>query len=436
MPHSEPNSEPLLRQLTAVGIWIIVMNGLIGAGIFGVPAEAARLTGIYSPLVFLLCGILMLPIVLSFGEVSSYFHGTGGPILYTRTAFGEMAGFQSGWALYVSRVTAFGANANLLVSAFAYFWDPADEGLLRILFLFLICGLLTWVNVVGVRHAMRSLGVLTILKIAPLVLLVVIGLPMLDTGSFAFADTPLPARTDIGTAALILMYAYVGFEGALIPAGEAKNPARDMPRALFWSLGLVTVLYVAIQAVSVALVPELSKSDRPVVELGVALLGNTGGQIIAAAVIASVGGNIAAAMLSAPRMTYVMARHGTLPAWFGVVDRRYSTPARSVIVYGVAGFALAVYGSFAWLAGLTVLVRLLVYIMSIATIPHLRRHRSDAPERLRLPGGYTVPLMAIAVCAWLLAQVSARAFLVTGVFVVVGVVLFLVARRQTGQNRA
>jgi amino acid transporter len=413
-----------------VGIWLLVVNGLIGAGIFGVPAEAARLTGIYSPLVFLLCGLLMAPIVLSFGEVASYFHGTGGPIVYTRSAFGPLVGFQTGWTLYVSRVTAFGANANLLVSSLGWFWEGAAEGAVRIALLLVLCGGLSWVNVVGSHHAMRSLGLLTVLKLVPLLLLVFLGASWIDAADFPFAATPPPGLDGIGGAALVLMYAYVGFEGALVPAGEARNPARDMPRALFWALGLVTLLYVAVQAVSVAVLPDLAASSSPLVDVGAALLGPVGALVVAAGVVASVGGNIAAAMLSAPRMTYVMARQGTLPAFLGAVSDRFRTPAASIWLFGILSFLLAAYGSFAWLAGLTVLSRLLIYGLSIAAIPHLRRTHPGAPDRLLLPGGYLIPALAIAVCVGLIAQVDLRAVLVTAAFIGVGGLLYAVARRD------
>ncbi|NJN51625.1 MAG: APC family permease [Gammaproteobacteria bacterium] len=134
------SDEPLLRRLTVVGIWLLAVNGMIGAGIFGVGAEAARLTGALSPWMFLLCGVLMTPIILTFGEAARHFDGTGGPILYAQTAFGPFVGFQTGWAFYVARATAFAANVNLLVSALAFFWHGADEGATRALLLVLICG--------------------------------------------------------------------------------------------------------------------------------------------------------------------------------------------------------------------------------------------------------------------------------------------------------
>ena len=277
---------------------------------------------------------------------------------------------------------------------------------------------------------MRSLGVLTVCKFLPLLILIGFGAAWLDASQFPIPAAPAPDFGDIGSAILVLMYAYVGFEGGLVPAGEAHNPRRDMPRALFWALGIVTVLYVLVQAISVAVLPDLASSKRPLVDVGAALLGPAGAILVAAGVVASVGGNIAGAMLSAPRMTYIMARQRTLPAWFGTVSDRYRTPAASILVYGGLSFALAVWGSFAWLAGLTVLTRLLIYVLSISAIPYLRHRHRETPDRLMLPGGYAIPLLAILVCGWLILQVKLSALAVTAAFLAVGLLLYALARRS------
>jgi amino acid transporter len=168
------------------------------------------------------------------------------------------------------------------------------------------------------------------------------------------------------------------------------------------------------------------------IDVGEALMGPAGAILVAGGVVASVGGNLAGAMLSAPRMTYVMARHGTLPNLFGRVSDRYRTPAVSIVLYGGLSFVLGVYGSFAWLAGLTVLARLLIYVLSISAIPYLRRTHPAAADRLLLPGGYLIPALAIAVSVWLIMQVDLAAFLVTAGFLAAGGVLYLLARRGQG----
>lgn len=428
------DDEPLSRQFSVVALWLLVINGIIGAGIFGVPSRAAELLGAYSPIAFVLCGLLMLPIMLCFGEVSSYFRGTGGPILYTRAAFGSIVGFQTGWTFYVARMMAFAANINLLVSTLGYFVPGIDQGASRLAILFLICASLVWVNVIGARQAMRSLGVLTILKMLPLLVLVVVGIWNVPPAFLPEPQVLAPGMSEWGTALIILVYAFVGFESGLVPAAEARDPQRDMPRALIWALIVSTLLYGLVQALSVAVLPDLASSKRPLVDVAAVLMGPAGAALVMAGIVASVGGNVAGAMLSTPRASYMLAREGSLPQWFAGVHPRFKTPSRSVIFFGVASFALAAYGSFAWLASMSVLSRLLIYLLCIGAIPRLRSKFGEDSARFHLPGGYLIPVCGAAVCIWLLSQVSLDAVLSTGLFLAVGTVLYLLARREQARD--
>ena len=423
------NEEPLLRQLSVGGIWLLAVNGMIGAGIFGVPAGAAALTGIYSPLVFLGCGFLLTAVVLCFAEIASYFRGTGGPMLYLRTAFGPHAGFQAGWAFYIARATAFAANMNLLVASVAFFWRPAEGGAGRIFLLGLVVLLLAVPNVVGTRHGMRSLGVLTVLKFLPLLALVAVGLAWLEPAAFPVTTTALPGYTSFGMAALLVLYAFVGWEGAVVPAGEARNPARDMPRGLVLAMVVVTLLYVLVQAVAVAVLPDLATSERALVDVGAVLFGPAGAILLTAAVVVSVAGNLAGTMVSAPRITYALARDGSLPSWFGQVHPSTRTPIKSIIFFSVLVFLLGVYGSFVWLAAMSALVRVLIYMACIGAMPRLRRRFGDTPGSFRVPGGWVTAAGAFVVSGLLLLQVNLDAVLVTGGFLLAGAALFRVVRR-------
>lgn len=421
--------EKLPRNLGMWGIWLLVVNGLVGAGIFGLPSGAARLAGDWSPLVYIFCALLILPILLSFAELASYFRGTGGPIRYATEAFGHFVGFQAGWLFWVARVVSFSANSVLLVDSIGYFWPAASEGAGRLLALLLICGGLTFINVVGSLRAIHSLAGLTVLKFAVLILLVIAAVIQLGGEVMpSIASTP-GKDTDLGAATLLLIYAFVGFESAVVPAGEARQPSRDMPRALLLGLGLVTLLYLAIQLVSVAAVPDIATSESPLLDVADALFGPVGAVVLMVGVLASVGGNLVGAIFSTPRITYALSLDESLPRWFGTVHPRFRTPANSIVFYGLLSFLLAAFGTFTFLAAATVLSRLLMYGVSCAAIPVLRP-RYAAADRFVLPFGYTIPALGLAACAWLLFQVSAESFLLTGIFVVVGTGLYWLAGRQ------
>ncbi len=419
---AEPRTveERLPRELTALGLWLIAINGMIGAGIFGLPAEAASLAGPLSPWIFVICAALMLPIVLCYAALARRFTATGGPVLYAGTAFGPLAGFQAGWMFYIARLTAFSANASLLVATLGWFWPSATDPEPRALILAFVIGLFTLANVLGTKRAIGTLGALTLLKFLPLLGLAALGLYTMPAGVLAALTAGPGASLDgleLGAATVLVFYAYVGFESAAVPAGEAKAPQRDLPLALFWALGVASLLYALLQATSVALLPALATSARPMVALGDALLGSTGAAIVVLGVIVSVGGNLAGSMLSTPRITYALANEGSLPAWFGAVHARFGTPARSILFYGLVGLLLAIAGSFVYLAVLSVLTRVLLYAMCCAALP-------------KLGGSRVLGGLGLMVCAWLLTQVKPEAWLATAAFVAVGAVMYAVARRN------
>ena len=423
-------TEGLIRQLGALGISLLAINGMIGAGIFGVPAGAAALAGAWSPMVFVACALLLGAIMLCFAEISSRFDRTGGPILYIDTAFGRFAGFQTGWAFYIARMTAFAANLNLLIESLAYLWPAAGSGWVRVALLTLILAALTWVNVAGIKHAVRSLGVLTLLKLVPLLILIVTGLAWLAPAADAISNTAPPTTGQFTTAALLVIYAYVGWESALVPAGEVRNPARAMPLALFSALAVVTVLYVIIQAISVAALPGLADSDRALIDVAEVLMGPTGAILLTVGVVVSVGGNVAGTMISAPRLTFALARDGSFPRWFGRVHPAYHTPANSIVFFAALTLVLSVFGSFVWLAAMSALVRVLIYMACIGAMPRLRK-RADATlsKGFRVPGGWTIPALAFGASAILLVQISLQSIAATALVLAVGTVIYRFSSR-------
>jgi amino acid transporter len=426
-------SRPALeRRITAWGIWALAVNGMIGAGIFAVPAGAAALTGAWSPLVFLACAALLGLIILCFAEISSHFRATGGPALYVGTAFGRFAGFQTGWTVYVSRVTAYAANVNLMIASLGFFWAPAAEGPWRIALIAGVIGLLTVINILGTRQAMGSVGLLTVAKFLPLIAVAVGGLFWIDANGLTQTGAGgFPEIASFGAAALLVVYAFVGWESAVIPAGESRDPARDMPRALIWALVSVALLYVVIQWVSVSVLgDDLATSETALMDVAGVLFGPWGATLLAVGIIVSIGGNIACTTVSAPRLTYALAREGTLPRFLGAVHPRFHTPAASILVFALIGLALAVWGEFVWLAAMSALVRILVYVACIASMPRIRKTQGHAQGSFRLPLGWTIPVLAVLGSLVLITSVSLTSLIATAVFLGIGAGLYFAFRRE------
>ena len=409
---------------------MLVVNGLIGAGIFGLPSGAAGLAGEYSVLVYAFCALLILPIILCFAELGSYFRGTGGPIRYGTLAFGPFVGFQGGWLYYLARLISFSANTVLLTDSIAYFIAGAGTGTGRIISLAVICVGLSVINVLGSIESIRSMTLFTVIKFAVLILLPLGGFILLGAEVIPSFESPIPASDNLGAAALLLIYAFVGFEGAVVPAGEAKRPERDMPLGLLLGLAVVAVLYMVIQLVSQAAVPDLANSKTPLLDVSASLFGPVGAIVLMVGVAASVLANLVSSMFSATRVTYALSLEKSLPRWFGEVHSRYLTPANSVVFFGVAAFLLAAFGSFKVLAAMTVLSRLFLYGMSCAAIPKLRpQFRGEG--RFILKGGYLIPVLGIGACLWLMLQVSSQSIWMTAIFVGIGTFLYWVGKRQS-----
>ena len=408
---------------------MLVVNGLIGAGIFGLPSGAAALAGEYSVLVYAFCALLILPIILCFAELGSYFRGTGGPIRYGTLAFGPFVGFQGGWLYYLARLISFSANTVLLTDSIAYFIEGAGTGTGRIITLAVICVGLSVINVLGSIESIRSMTLFTVIKFAVLILLPLGGFILLGSEVIPSFESPIPASDNLGAAALLLIYAFVGFEGAVVPAGEAKRPERDMPLGLLLGLAVVAVLYMVIQLVSQAAVPDLANSKTPLLDVSATLFGPVGAIVLMVGVAASVLANLVSSMFSATRVTYALSLEKSLPRWFGEVHSRYLTPANSVVFFGIAAFLLAAFGSFKVLAAMTVLSRLFLYGMSCAAIPKLRpQFRGEG--RFILKGGYLIPVLGIGACLWLMLQVSSQSIWMTAIFVGIGTLLFWIGKKQ------
>jgi len=426
---TQTSTEELLpRKLGTWGIWLLVVNGLIGAGIFGLPSGASELAGDYSVWIYAFCALLMVPVILCFAEAGSYFKGTGGPVRYGTEAFGPFLGFQSGWLYYVARLISFSANSVLLVESIGYFFEPASQGIGRLIVLAFVCGVLTGINIFGSIGSVKTLAFFTFIKFSVLILLVFGGLILLGSQVLPSFDSSIPSGSDFGAAALLLIYAFVGFEGGVIPAGETKNPQKNIPRALIYGIFSVVILYMLIQLVAEAAVPNLSESSTPLLDASSALFGDLGASLLMMGIVTSVAANLMSNMFSTTRLTYALSLDQSLPKWFGNVHPKFLTPANSIFFFGGCAFIGAAMSSFTILAAMTVLSRLFLYIITCASIPKLRtKYQSNTTFTLKW--GYSIPILGIIACIWLMFQVSFTNIWMTLLFILIGSGLYWMGKR-------
>jgi len=420
--------DSLDREISRLGFAAIALNGVIGAGIFALPAVAAARSGNFSPWLFLFCAVLIMSVVLCFSRAASFVSDTGGPIQYAGQAFGPFAGFQTGWLTYIGRLAALGANIKLMVIYAGWFWAPLESGLIHHLAVALMFVILATSNILGVRRSMAVVFVFSAMKLAPLILLVMVGLSHIQPD--LLIESGLPEISTFGETVLVLLYAFVGFESAVVLAGEARDPRRDIPRALTITVLTITVFYFLIQWISISALPGLADSKTPLADVAAVVLGASGAALLTFGAVFSIGGNCSASMLSAPRMTYALARMGSLPRWFGQVHPHFHTPVNSIVFYAVVALGLALSGSFVWLAVVSTLARLLSYILSVAALPVLEKTMEPTEDQFRLPGGYLIPAVALVLCLWLITYASLTAWLTTVAFFLLGTVLYFSSARN------
>jgi APA family basic amino acid/polyamine antiporter len=402
----DPAKPQLVRALGRWTMVALVLNGILGGGIFALPSDVARLLGPAAIAGYLLAAVAMAALVAVFAELSSQFREAGGPYLYARTVLGRFAGVQTGWFLWLMRLTAAASVANVFVTYLGQFWPGASEPAARAAILTAMFGGLAAVNYCGVAAGARLSNVVTIAKVATLGVFIVLGLVLVQGDATAPAVAPAPASLENWLEAfVVLVFAYGGFEASLIPAGETKNPRRDMPFALLGGLAVVTVGYVSIHYVTMTALPDLASSKRPLADAARAFAGPAGAALIAIGAMLSTFGWLAAQLLSAPRLTYALAERGDFPPLFARVHPRFRTPHVSIVIWAVIALALAIYGNFLWNAVLSVAARLVTYGFSCAALLRLRR-TAPAADAWRAPGGKVLAGFGLVFSALLISRLA------------------------------
>lgn len=423
--------------LRAIGRWslaALMINSVVGSGIFGLPSAAAKLIGRYSPVAVLLAGVAVAIVMACFAEVASYFTETGGPYLYARVAFGRLVGIEVGWMFWLVRITAPAANANLFVSYVGEFLPGATHLLPRLVILTILIGGLAIINYRDVRAGTTTSNIFTVAKLLPLAIIIVAGLIYVAIGhplTSAAVVEPSPAAW--GKAILLLIFSYGGFEAGVTPTAEANNPRRDTAFALFVALITCAAIYTLIQWLVVAILPNAAATERPLGDLAALVVGRGGAVLVAIGAMISMYGYLSANMLAVPRITFALAEKRDFPKLFAAIHPRFHTPYISVLIFALLTGIFAAAGSFAWNVTLSAVARLIFYGTTCGALLVLRK-RPPGPAAFVLPGGQVVAVLGVLICAGLLTQVDLNQSLILVGTLLIALVNWLFVRNRVNQS--
>lgn len=407
------SSEGLVRAIGRWSLAALIVNCIIGSGVFGLPSVLAGLLGRASVLAVMLAALAMAVIMACFSEVASRFSQTGGPYLYAQEAFGRFMGIQVAWLVWFVRLTSCAANANLFVIYLGEFWPSATQPAMKLAILTLLIGILAAINFRGVRAGARVSTSFTIAKLASLTVVAVAGTIYLIGAHRMIPQTiTSPGANNWARAIVLLIFAYGGFEAALISAGEAKDPRRDIPFGLFTALITCAVIYALIQWVVVGVLPDPAHSERPLADVARIVMGHGGAALISIGALFSIYGYLSGNILATPRITFALAERGDFPSLFARVHPRFRTPYISIFVFALLVWGLALFGSFAGNATLSAGSRLFYYGTTCAVLPVLRR-KQKKPALLQVPGGTILAILGVLICAALLTQIEYKKSLIS-----------------------
>ena len=408
-----------------VGFWgtaLFPVNGMIGSGIFAMPAILVAAVGNFAPWMMLLGALLILPLAWVFAALAMRFDGHGGPILYANAAFGKFFGFQSGWMRYASAVVAVAANTHVAIAYLTVLFPVLEDPFLGSAAVIAFIAFVTIINLVGMRASVGTLGMMTVVKLLPLAVLVIWGLATRDPA----VGFSLPEFSDFESVVLLTFYAYMAFENGNFPAGELKNPRRTIPLALMTTLAAVALFYMLVIWAYLAIAPDAGGGDSALAAAANEVAGQAGVIAISVAASFSIAANTLSGGIVVPRMTYGMAEQGTLPAMFAHVSRRFQTPDVSVLFYGGAAILFSLWGGFAALAAASTLSRLVMYLLSALALPVLERRDAEKAPWWHMPAA----ALAAVATIWVSTHATAEAYQMLGLIFVVGCGLYFVAARQ------
>ncbi|PYL98504.1 MAG: hypothetical protein DME27_05005 [Verrucomicrobia bacterium] len=424
---AEQVDHQLVRGIGIPALTANIVSSTIGAGIFVIPATVAAGLGPAAPLAFICCAIAMVLFVTCFAIAGSRVSLTGGLYAYVEVAFGKYVGFLAGILYFLTALGAVAGVVNVLANSIALVIPFLGGPLMRIVVMLTVYGVLVLINIRGVREGAGAVTTITVAKLLPLLLFIGVGIFFINPQNLSWPGWP--GSKALGDSVILLIFAFVGIEVALIPSGEVKNPARTVPRSAYLALVITTIIYILIQLVAQGTlgVDLANHKDAPLAEAAARFLGDSGRIVLLAGATISAFGFVTSDILSSPRMIFAFGRDGALPNWFAHVHPRYRSPDVAIITYYAAlAFLLSISGTFEKLAVLSNVAVLLMYLLCCAACWFLvqRDVRADGAQPFNFPGMKIVPALAIVAIIWILAHATAWEFEVNGIVLAVASVFY------------
>ena len=425
----------LNNKLGLMSIILLGVNAIIGTGIFLLPGKAAALVGVNSLWVIVFDALLVMSIALCFAEMGGMFNKNGGPYVYAKEAFGNFVGFEVGFMKWAIATIAWSAMAVGFATALGAVWEPASTEMGKNIIATLIIVVLGIMNIMGVKISKIINNIVTIGKLLPLIFFILVGIFYVKGVNFApMESVPDMTQASFGAAALIIFYAFTGFESIAVAAEDMEKPERNVPKAIILVLTLVSIVYILIQAICIGIMGEaLVTSKTPVADAAFVFMGPLAKAIVTAGTLISIGGINVASSFLAPRSGVAMADDGLIPK---VVSKRNKkdAPYVAIIVTVVFAVVLSWTGSFEKLAAISVVSRFAQYLPTCLAVLVFRSKRPDMARTFRVPLGPVIPVLAVVVSIWLLTQSSLEKVFWGLGGLVVGAVLYYIMNRNGKQT--
>ena len=405
-----------------------MVNIMVGGGIFELPATVAGILGRQSSIACLIAAAGIGVIAACTAEVASRFQQAGGPYLYAKTAFGRFIGLQTAWLLWLTRIAAAAAVANVFIDYLQNFVPQAKGPVARLVILTILIAGFAAINIRGVKAGTRASNVFLVFKLLPLAILVGCGLGFLYVHGTPVTQGVVTHSTgEWINAVFLFVFAYGGFEAALIPTGELKDPSHDAPVALLCALTIVTALYYLVQVVVAGMLGGPAQTTVPLLAAADIFGAAKVARIISAGALLSILGFFAANMIATPRITFAMAEQGDFPYIFAVIHRRYHTPYISILAFAILVWLLTLVGTFRWNVALSAASRLFIYGMVCAALPILRKNL-PGQEGFHLRGGLIFAFLGIAFALTLLSRIGLAELIVLAITAFVAFLNWLAVR--------